>query len=68
VKDEISRMSYELDAIAVGHDLARGTSQFTKITRPHALTSVEVDDDGIPADMSSERIEVAATPALTAVG
>jgi len=68
VKDEISRMSYELDAIAVGHDLARGTSQFTKITRPHALTSVEVDDDGIPADMSNERIEVAATPALTAVG
>jgi single-strand DNA-binding protein len=65
VKDEVSRMSYELDAIAVGHDLARGTSQFTKITRPHAVTSVDVDDDGIPADLTAERV---ATPALAAVG
>lgn len=68
VKDEVSRMSYELDAIAVGHDLARGTSQFTKITRPHAVTSVEVDGDGIPADLSSARLDPVEAPALAAVG
>lgn len=68
VKDEVSRMSYELDAIAVGHDLARGTSQFTKVARPHAVTSVEVDDDGIPADLTSGRLEPVEASALAAVG
>lgn len=63
-KDEVSRMSYELDAIAVGHDLARGTSQFTKVTRAFAVTTVEVDEDGIPADLTDERIEAIETPAL----
>jgi single-strand DNA-binding protein len=64
IKDEVSRMSYELDAFAVGHDLARGTSQFTKVTRPFAVTTVEVDADGIPADLTDERIEAIETPAL----
>ena len=64
IKDEITRMSYELDAIAVGHDLARGTSQFTKVSRPYAVTTVEVDGDGIPVDPSEEPIEAIETPAL----
>lgn len=68
VKDEVSRMSYELDAVAVGHDLARGTSEFTKVVRPYAATSVEVDDEGIPADLTHERIEAVEAPALAAVG
>ncbi|HEY3630472.1 MAG TPA: single-stranded DNA-binding protein [Jatrophihabitantaceae bacterium] len=64
IKDEVTRMSYELDAIAVGHDLARGTSVFTKITRPFAVTTVEVDEAGIPVDPTDERIEATETPAL----
>ncbi len=68
VKDEVSRMSYELDAVAVGHDLSRGTSDFVKIARPYAITSVEVDDDGMPADLTDERIEVVESPVLASVG
>jgi single-strand DNA-binding protein len=67
-KDEVTRMSYELDAIAVGHDLARGTSVFTKVTRPFAMTIVEVDEDGIPVDPSDEPVEAIETPALASVG
>ncbi len=67
-KDEVTRMSYELDAVAVGHDLARGTSEFTKVTRPYAVTSVEVDDEGIPADLSGERIDAVESPVLASVG
>ena len=67
-KDEVTRMSYELDAVAVGHDLARGTSEFTKVTRPYAVTSVEVDDEGIPADLTGERIEAVESPVLASVG
>jgi single-strand DNA-binding protein len=67
-KDEVTRMSYELDAVAVGHDLSRGTSEFTKVVRPYAVTSVEVDDEGIPADLTDERIEAVETPVLASVG
>lgn len=56
VKEETSRMSYELDAVAVGHDLARGTADFTKVARGFALTNVELDTDGMPADLTAERI------------
>src|ERR1700710_1003577 len=41
VKDEVNRISYEVDAISVGHDMARGTSYFKKTTHEQALTSVE---------------------------
>ncbi|MCL2780084.1 MAG: single-stranded DNA-binding protein [Actinomycetia bacterium] len=58
-KDETSRASYELDAIAVGHDLSRGSAQFTKVTRPAVVTTVEVDETGVPADLTDLRIETA---------
>jgi single-strand DNA-binding protein len=51
-KDEITRVSYEVDAISVGHDLARGVSAFKKVTHELPVSSVEVDEDGIPADGS----------------
>jgi single-strand DNA-binding protein len=66
-KDETTRVSYELDAVAVGPDLSRGTSVFRKVTRPQVITTVDVDEDGIPADRTPERIEVA-EPQLAAVG
>jgi single-strand DNA-binding protein len=57
-KDEATRISYELDAEAVGHDLSRGTSEFTKVIRPVAVSTVDVDEAGIPADLTGERVPV----------
>jgi single-strand DNA-binding protein len=54
-KDEATRISYELDAEAVGHDLSRGTSEFAKVLRP-VLATVDVDHTGIPADLTGERL------------
>jgi single-strand DNA-binding protein len=51
-KDEVTRVSYEIDAISVGHDLARGVSSFKKIVNEVPITSVEVDENGLPADAS----------------
>ncbi len=65
---EVARVSYELDAIAVGHDLARGVSTFTKLSRTYAPTSVDVDECGMPADMTSERLDAPNTRELAAVG
>jgi single-strand DNA-binding protein len=52
-KDEVSRVSYEIDAISVGHDMARGVSSFKKSVVEAAVTNIEVDEDGLPADASS---------------
>lgn len=52
VKDEVSRTAYELDALTVGHDLARGTTVLTKVNR-QAAPEVETDELG-PADVSGE--------------
>jgi single-strand DNA-binding protein len=40
--DKVRRVSYELDAVAVGHDLARGVDKFT---RTRAQTGVSVTED-----------------------
>jgi single-strand DNA-binding protein len=57
--NETVRISYELEANAVGHDLTRGTSEFRKVIRPSVTVNVEVDDDGIPADRSDEWLDLA---------
>jgi single-strand DNA-binding protein len=57
--NETVRVSYELEANAVGHDLSRGTSEFRKVTRPSVTANVEVDDDGIPADRSDAWLDLA---------
>jgi single-strand DNA-binding protein len=56
--DEVLRIAYELDAIALGHDLARGVTQFRKVVRSRAA-QVEVDDGGLPADRSDEWLGLA---------
>jgi single-strand DNA-binding protein len=67
-KDEVTRVSYEVDAISVGHDLARGVSQFTKVTNDMPSSSVEVDEDGLPADSSAAIFDRADERQLTTVG
>jgi single-strand DNA-binding protein len=57
--NETVRVSYELEANAVGHDLTRGTSEFRKVIRPSVTVNVEVDDDGLPADRSDEWLDLA---------
>jgi single-strand DNA-binding protein len=68
--EEQVRTSYELEAIAVGHDLSRGTSQFTRVYQSGPAVTVVRDDDGIPKDESDHWLdlsrggeEVAAEPA-----
>lgn len=51
-QDEAIKTAYELEAIAVGHDLTRGVTRFEKTFRP-ALAMVDTDDDGIPADATA---------------
>jgi single-strand DNA-binding protein len=42
-EDHVRRVSYELDAHSVGHDLSRGRAKFARV-RPHTLTSA-IDDE-----------------------
>jgi single-strand DNA-binding protein len=57
--NEVVRVSYELEANSVGHDLSRGTADFSKVVRPRSSVQVEVDADGIPADRSDEWLDLA---------
>jgi single-strand DNA-binding protein len=66
-KDEVTRVTYELDAISVGHDLSRGVSTFTKST-PAASSNVEVDADGLPANAAEAIYEAVEPRELTSVG
>jgi single-strand DNA-binding protein len=50
--DEQLRTSYELEALAVGHDLSRGTSEFTRVYQSAPPVTVTRDDKGIPSDDS----------------
>jgi single-strand DNA-binding protein len=58
-RDETLRTAYELEAVAVGHDLTRGVTQFERMTRPSMATTIEVDEHGIPADQTHEYLELA---------
>lgn len=51
VVNEMARVAYELEANAIGHDLSRGTSEFTKTVRSGHI-EVAVDEAGMPADES----------------
>lgn len=40
-EDKVHRVSYELDAVAVGHDLARGTGKFSRSRAQTAVSAIE---------------------------
>jgi single-strand DNA-binding protein len=46
------RIAFELEATAIGHDLARGTAHFSRVYRPDGVGYVPVDEDGVPVDES----------------
>jgi single-strand DNA-binding protein len=56
--EEQLRSSYELEAVAVGHDLARGTSQFTRVYQSGPAVTVLPDEDGVPMDESDHWLEL----------
>jgi single-strand DNA-binding protein len=57
VRDESNHVAYELEPEAIGHDLARGTSTFTKRRRGFS-GSVELDADGMPIRISDQGYEM----------
>jgi single-strand DNA-binding protein len=63
--EEQVRTAYEIEATAVGHDLARGTSQFTRVSRGTPAVSIVRDENGLPADDSDRwhDVEPSAMPA-----
>jgi single-strand DNA-binding protein len=62
--DNNKRTSYELDAISVGHDLARGVARFLR-RKPAGATDVVDDDEGRSAigGEASEHVDVPGRPA-----
>lgn len=58
-KNEQVRTSYELEATAVGHDLSRGVSSFTRMNRAAPPVVIEVDESGRPADASDHWLGLA---------
>lgn len=57
--EEQVRTSYELEALAVGHDLSRGTSQFTRVRQSAPTVTVVKDENGVPTDDSDHWLDVA---------
>ncbi|MBE7187609.1 single-stranded DNA-binding protein [Jatrophihabitans endophyticus] len=55
---ETLRTAYELEAMAIGPDLNRGVTTFEKVSRPAVGMTVEVDDEGIPADRTHEYLDL----------
>ena len=58
-KNEQVRTSYELEAAALGHDLSRGVSAFTRKNRTAPPVVIEVDENGRPADDSDHWLGLA---------
>jgi single-strand DNA-binding protein len=57
-RDETLRTAYELEAIALGHDLTRGVAQFDKVFRASMAAEVATDEHGIPEDESSHYLDL----------
>jgi single-strand DNA-binding protein len=57
VKDENSRVSYEIEPDSIGHDLARGVAKFDKRKRGFS-GSVELDEDGLPMRAEDDSYEL----------
>ncbi|MQA27124.1 MAG: single-stranded DNA-binding protein [Micromonosporaceae bacterium] len=64
-EDGQKRISYEMDATAVGHNMARGTTKFTKSRPGHAtevLADAEAPPLGVPAPDGEPVPELADVP------
>jgi single-strand DNA-binding protein len=59
--EEATRATYELEATTVGHDLTRGVAEFQRVSRPPAVSRVDLDSDGIPRDQSDSYLDLEET-------
>jgi single-strand DNA-binding protein len=58
-RDGQLRSSYEMDAVALGPDLARGTASFQRVTRPAVpATHVATDEHGVPEAPPDDVLDV----------
>ncbi|MEO6703660.1 MAG: single-stranded DNA-binding protein [Jatrophihabitantaceae bacterium] len=57
IKAESNHVAYEVEPESIGHDLARGTSMFTKRRRGMS-GSVELDADGMPIRLVDQGYEL----------
>lgn len=57
VRDENNHVAYEIEPESIGHDLARGTTVFTKRRRGFS-GSVELDADGMPIRVQDQGYEL----------
>jgi single-strand DNA-binding protein len=65
--EEQVRTSYELEAVSVGHDLSRGTTQFTRVYQTGGPTvTIEKDEDGLPKDESDHWLDLGSDDDLDA--
>jgi single-strand DNA-binding protein len=58
IKDERPHSVHELEAIAVGHDLTRGTATFERVTRSYGSPAMDLDENGIPADRTADYLDL----------
>jgi single-strand DNA-binding protein len=63
-RDEKLHTAYELEAIAIGHDLARGIATFEKVYRSPVTTEVAIDEAGMPADESDNYLDLDDAPVV----
>jgi len=57
IKDEANHIAYEIEPESIGHDLARGTSDFKR--RKNGFSgSVELDADGMPIRIQDQGYEL----------
>lgn len=61
-QDETLRTAYELEAVAIGHDLTRGVTRFEKVFRPGPVASVDLDEQGVPVDHTADYHELVEDP------
>ena len=57
-REETLHTTYELEAVAIGHDLSRGIASFERMVRPALSAPVELDDEGRPADESAHYLDI----------
>jgi single-strand DNA-binding protein len=62
--EEQLRTSYELEALAVGHDLSRGVSEFSRVYQSAPPVTVTRDEQGIPVDDSDHWVGPAQAAAV----
>ena len=67
-RDGQVRSSYDVDATAVGPDLARGTAVFQRHLRPVVPPTFTVDEPGGPIEETSDELSGAAEGLPTAAG